>query len=173
MMAKRVRFQELLERHEREIYRFACRMVGNPDDASDVLQDTFLRAFKAYSRLPDDANHRAWLYRIASRQSLNHLRARKIRRAEPLDEALSVVDNNGGPESAVESRRLVRTLGNVLRELSSRQRAALLLKKYEGLSYDEVAEVLGTTQENARAHVYQAMKKVRVGLRPDAAVRRK
>ena len=84
-VAKDVRFAELLERHEREIHRFAFRMTGDPEDASDVLQDTFLRALKAFPRLPKNANQRAWLYRIASRQSLNLLRSRRTRRTVPIE----------------------------------------------------------------------------------------
>jgi RNA polymerase sigma-70 factor (ECF subfamily) len=163
-MPKTVRFSELLTSHEKEIYRFAYRMTGNAEDASDLLQDTFLRAFKAFPRLPVDANHRAWLYRIAHHQALNLFRSRRIRRTEPLDQARELHDSNGSPESLEETRRVARRLGEILRALSVRQRSALLLKKYEGLSYGEVAAVLGSTEENARAHVYQAMKKIRCGL---------
>jgi RNA polymerase sigma-70 factor (ECF subfamily) len=165
-MPKTTRFSELLESHEKEIYRYVFRMTGNPDDASDLLQDTFLRAFEAFPRLPKDANHRAWLYRIAHRQALNLFRSRKVRRSEPIEKALALHDSNGHPEDLSETRRLARALGHVVRDLSPRQRTALLLKKYEGLSYSDVASVLGCSEENARAHVYQAMKKIRNGLRP-------
>jgi RNA polymerase sigma-70 factor (ECF subfamily) len=165
-MPKTVHFAELLENHEKEIYRFVYRMTGNPEDASDLLQETFLRAFRAFPRLPEDANHRAWLYRIAHRQALNLFRSRRVRKTEPLDEARALHDANGHPESFEETRRLARALGRVIRALSPRQRAALLLKKYEGLSYADVASILGSTEENARAHVYQAMKKIREGLKP-------
>jgi RNA polymerase sigma-70 factor (ECF subfamily) len=164
-MPKRVRFSELLESHEKEIYRFVYRMTGNAEDASDLLQDTFLRAFQAFSRLPEEANHRAWLYRIAHRQALNLFRSRRVRKAEPLEKARALHDANGHPESLEETRRLTRALAHVIRDLTPRQRSALLLKKYEGLSYADVAAVLGSTEENARAHVYQAMKKIRNGLR--------
>lgn len=164
-MPGKTRFAELLDEHEREIYRFAFRMTGNPEDAADLLQETFLRAFRAFPKLPGDANHRAWLYRIAHRQALNLFRSRKARPTEPLENACAVPDADGGPESMNETRVLARTLRHVIRELTPRQRSALLLKKYEGLAYGEVAAVLGVTQENARAQVYQAMKKVRNGLR--------
>jgi RNA polymerase sigma-70 factor (ECF subfamily) len=164
-MPKTVHFSELLESHGKEIYRFAYRMTGNPEDASDLLQDTFLRAFKAFPRLSQGANHRAWLYRIAHRQALNLFRSRRVRKAEPLDEARSLHDSNGHPESLEETRRLARALGRVIRTLPLRQRSALLLKKYEGLAYADVAAILGSTEENARAHVYQAMKKIRNGLK--------
>jgi RNA polymerase sigma-70 factor (ECF subfamily) len=164
-MPKRVRFAELLESHEKEIHRFLYRMSGDPEDASDLLQETFLRAFQAFPRLPREANHRAWLYRIAHNQALNLIRARRARRTEPLDDAGAIQDSNGNPESMEESRRASRVLCRVIRELTPRQRAALLLKKYEGLSYAEVAAVLGSTEDNARAHVYQAMKRIRQELK--------
>ena len=140
-------------------------MSGNPDDASDLLQETFLRAFQAFPKLPEDANHRAWLYRIAHHQTLNLFRSRRVRKTEPLEEARGLQDTNGNPESLAESRRIARALRRSLRALTPRQRSALLLKKYEGLSYSEVASILGFTEENTRAHVYQAMKKIRVGLK--------
>lgn len=160
----RSRFEDLLHQYEREIYRFACRMTGNRDDAADILQETFLRAFKFFPKLPPDANHRAWLYRVASRLSLNLARAQKVRRAVPIDEALHLAEGNGDLESLVETKRLARVLGEVVRGLSSRQRVALLQRKYEGLSYREIALSLGCSEEAARAHVYQAMGKVRRGL---------
>ncbi len=165
-MPKTVHFSELLSSHEKEIYRFAYRMTGNPEDASDLLQDTFLRAFKAFPRLPAEANHRAWLYRIAHHQALNLLRSRRVRKSEPLDEAGKLQDSNGNPEAFEETRRMARALRRIIRAMTARQRAALILKKYEGLSYAEVAAALGSTEENARAHVYQAMKKIRDGLKP-------
>jgi RNA polymerase sigma-70 factor (ECF subfamily) len=159
-----IRFEDLLERHEKEIYRFAWRLTGNRQDAADVLQDTFLRAFRAFRRLPTDANHRAWLFRIASHSALNLARAAKVRRALPIDKARHLAERNGDLEDLVETRRLARLLGKVLRSLSARQRVALLQKKYEGLSYPEIAATLGCSEETARAHVYQAMEKVRRAL---------
>ena len=76
-----------MRKHENEIYRFTYRMTGDREDAADVLQDTFFRAFRAFPRLPEKANHRAWLYRIASRSAMNLARAKKVRRALPLSTA--------------------------------------------------------------------------------------
>lgn len=165
-MAKTTHFNELLTSFEGEIYRYVFRMTGCPEDAQDVLQDTFLKAFQAFPRLPDDANHRAWLYKIAHRETLNFFRAEKRRPSAPLDEARNVGDRGGDPEALSETRRLVGALRLLVRDLSVRQRSALLLKRYEGLSYADVAAVLGCTEDNARAHVYQAMQKIRNGLRP-------
>lgn len=164
-MPTKTRFVDLLGTYEKEIHRYAFRMTGNAEDAADVLQDTFLKAFKAFSRLPGDANHRAWLYRIAHRQALNLFRSQKVRATEPLEDGLSVDDANGHPDDLAETRRLVQALRQMIRGLTPKQRSALLLKKYEGLPYADVADILGCSEDNARAQVYQAMKKIRNGLR--------
>ena len=159
-----IRLEDLVNLHEKEIYRFAYRMTGNREDAADILQETFLRAFKSLPRLPDGSNHRAWLFRVAGRLSLNLARANKVRKSVPIEKALHLPERNGDLESLVETRRLARALAESLRLLSSRQRIALLLRKYEGLPYEEIALALGCTEESARAHVYQGMNKIRRGL---------
>lgn len=159
-----IRLEDLVSRYEKEIYRFAYRMTGDKEDAADVLQETFLRAFKSLPRLPDGSNHRAWLYRVAGRLALNLARAKKVRKSVPIEKALHLPERNGDLESLVETRRLARVLAESLRLLSSRQRIALLLRKYEGLPYEEIALTLNCTEESARAHVYQAMNKIRRGL---------
>jgi len=158
------RFEELMREHEKEIYRFTYRMTGNREDAADVLQDTFFRAFRALPRLPEKANHRAWLYRIASRSAMNLARAKKVRRALPLDQALHLAESNGDLENLVETRRLVGRLGDIVRALPVRQRIALLQRKCQELSYREIAATLDCSEQSARAHVYQAMTKIRRGL---------
>jgi len=155
------RFEQILQRHEEEIYRFARRLTGNGDDAADVLQETFLRAFRAFAGLPREANHRAWLYRIAGRTALNLARANRVRETLPLQAADGLPEHQGDLESMVETRRLARSLAETVRTLPGRQRIALVLRKYEGLPYDEVAETLGCSADTARAHVYQAMTKIR------------
>jgi len=163
-MPPQTRFSELLEAHQKEIYRYLYRMTGDPEDAADVLQETFLGAFQAFPKLDPGANHRAWLYRIAHRQALNLFRSQKVRRAASLDLVAEPDDPDLNPEELSETRRLARSLNQLIHALTPRQRSALLLKKYEGLAYSDVARVLGCSEETARAQVYQAMKKVRKGL---------
>ena len=156
-----VRFAELIDRHQRELYRYAYRMMGNAEDASDVLQESYLRALKAFAKLPGDAAHRAWLYRITSRVALNVWRSRKRKRAWPLDNAFQIPSEGVDAETRLVHKRMARRLMSAMGELPPKQRAALLLRKYEGLSYAQVADSLGITEASARANVYQAMKKMR------------
>ena len=159
-----LRFEELMGKYQKEIYRFTYRMTGNREDAADVLQDTFFRAFRALPRLPRRANHRAWLYRIASRSAMNLARSQKVRRTLPLDTASHLAESNGDVENLMETRRLAGCLGDLVRALPVRQRIALLQRKYQGLSYREIAATLECSEQSARAHVYQAMTKIRRGL---------
>jgi RNA polymerase sigma-70 factor (ECF subfamily) len=173
----RAPFEDLMIRYEREIYRFATRLTGNAADAADVLQDTFLRAFRAFPRLPGDANHRAWLYRIAGRSASNLRRSRRLRRAAPLEAARGVARQNGDAHALLETRHLARALAETVRSLPARQRSAFVQRKYEGRSYAEIAVVLDCSEESARAHVYQAMNRIRhtlagVGSRRGSAKRR-
>ncbi len=156
-----MRFEDLLERHEREIYRFARRVTANPDDAADVLQDTFLRALRAFRKLPEGANHRAWLYRIAGRVAIDLARSKKIRAALPIENVVDLAGRDGDPESQVRARRLADAVLVLVRTLPQRQRIALVQRKYEGLPYQEIATTLGCSEQTARAHVYQAMTKLR------------
>jgi RNA polymerase sigma-70 factor (ECF subfamily) len=146
-------------------------MTGNCEDAADILQETFLRAFKSFPKLPPDANHRAWLYRVAGRLALNLARSKKVRNAVPIEEAFHLPERGGDLESLVETRRLARHLSVAVRRLSSRQRIALLQRKFEGLSYSEIASTLGCSEDSARAHVYQAMEKIRRKLTSEYTVK--
>ena len=116
----RARFEELIKRYEEEIYRFVHRMTGDHQDAADVFQETFMRALRAFGRLSKNANHRAWLYRIASRTALNLARSKKVRRSVALNDASLVADPGDGPEERAETERLKGLLAEALRTLSPR-----------------------------------------------------
>jgi RNA polymerase sigma-70 factor (ECF subfamily) len=135
--------------------RYALRSLADPDVAQDVCQDTFLRAFRAYRGLPPEANHRAWLYRIASNLCHDTLR-RRSRRQMPLDDSIAAHDCLDGND-----RELAGAVVLFVHSLPRRQRQAMILRKFQEMSYDEIGEVLGCTPETARASVYQALRKVK------------
>ena len=156
---QRMTFEALLDRYQTEILRYLVRMTGNRTDADDLFQETFVRAFRAFDRLRANSNHRAWLYRIATNTCLNHRRANR-RRGEVaiLDaprEPLHTGQGTGAtPVSVLEFRR-------VLRRLSPRQRAAFVQRNLQGLSYAHIAKALACTPATARAHVYQAARRLK------------
>jgi RNA polymerase sigma-70 factor (ECF subfamily) len=148
-------FETLLDRHQREIMIYILRSLGDRDLAEDVFQETFLRAFRAYKRLPPEANYRAWLYRIAA-NACHDARRQRARSPLPLDESVAAPDRSDSG-----TRALAQQVAAFVRSLPARQRQSVVLRKFQGMDYDEIAAVLGCSPEAARANVYQGLRKVR------------
>jgi RNA polymerase sigma-70 factor (ECF subfamily) len=148
-------FENLIDRHQREIAGYVMRNLGDSDLAQDAFQETFLRAFRAYHRLPAAANHRAWLYKIASNvcHDAHRLRAR---RPLPLDEAVASTEDPAG-----DTHELALAVTSFVHTLPRHQREALLLRKFQGMDYAEIATLFGCSADAARANVYQGLRKVR------------
>ncbi|MCW5878683.1 MAG: RNA polymerase sigma factor [Anaerolineales bacterium] len=154
-------FAELVEAHGRELHAYLWRMLGDEAEAQDCLQDTFLRALRAYPQVEDASFLRAWLYKIATNTAYSRLAraARLAAREVELREPLAA--GGLGVEAAVAQRHQLAQLRRAVRSLPARQQAALMLRKYQELDYAEVAAALGCNQAAARANVYQALKKLR------------
>ncbi|TME59305.1 MAG: RNA polymerase sigma factor [Chloroflexi bacterium] len=143
-------FGRLIEVHEREIFAYALRLTGNRADADDIFQETFLAAFRAWPP-PRSGNERAWLYKIATNKAID--RARRARRTAPLaDLRLAAPERDGVT---------VADLAAAVRALPAGQRAAFVLRKVEGRSYAEIADVLECSAAAARSRVAEATKKVK------------
>jgi len=154
-------FETLVNAHSAEIFGYLWRIVRDEADAQDCLQEAFLRAYRAYDRPDGRANHRAWLYRIATNVALTHLkrRGREAARRLPLVPDLRADDPSPG-EAAI-WRETIEAVFAAVERLPPQQRAALILRNYQALSYAEIAGTLGCSEEAARANVYQAIKKLR------------
>lgn len=155
------KFEEMLSVYRAEIYRYALRLTGSASDADDLFQETFFKAFKAYRRLPDDANVRAWLYRIATNTFLSE--RRKLQRQQPLADLM--LDSLAAPpvdhDRAVDAGTLLKDVERFVATLPEKQRVALVLRKYHELGYDEIARTLNCSESAARANVYEALQKLR------------
>jgi RNA polymerase sigma factor (sigma-70 family) len=149
-------FDEVVRRHEREIMRYLVRATGDPDDALDLFQETWLRAYRAYQQVDSANGLRPWLYRIATNLCLNRKRDR-MRRARVISDA--EIPEGGSASSAVQERAL--HLKSMITRLPNKQRQALIMRKIGGLEYDEIAVALGCSEDAARAGVYQALKKLK------------
>jgi RNA polymerase sigma-70 factor (ECF subfamily) len=160
-MVSRPNFDTLVEAHSGEIFAYLWRMMGETEDADDCLQETFLRAFRAYPRLVSGSNYRAWLYKIATNVARTQFARRKreaMRRAE-IDPAH--LQSGDSPFDASDRREMLSAVMRAVEGLPYKQRAAFMMRKYQGLGYDAIASVLGGTEDAARANVYQALKKLR------------
>ena len=165
-------FRALVERHSRSVFRLAFRMTGNEQDAEDVVQESFLRAYRQLGRFESRANFGTWLYRIVSNCSVDLMRSKQARhdqvRGDSLDEAavdLPAADVPG-PERMAQSAEIERRVQDALRELSPLERAAFTLRHYEGRSIDEISATLGLGTSAAKHSVFRAVKKLRAALAP-------
>lgn len=153
---RRAAFDVLVERHQRSVYHLCYRFAGHHEDAADLTQDVFLRAFRALSGFRGDAAVSTWLYRIAVNLCLNRRSARRDRtvpieavsepRAPGMDAAAALIAG----ERSAEVRAAVALLPD-------RQRATLVLRVYQGKSHKEIAAILGTTEGAAKANLFHAL----------------
>jgi RNA polymerase sigma-70 factor (ECF subfamily) len=159
-----VPFEQIMRRHEREIMRYLLRALGDRDDAADLFQETWLRAYRAYPRLESDREIRPWLYAIAVNLCRNRARdgARRVRVivADQQNSAAKRVGKTHRSHNENEGYAKVR-LGELLSTLPERQREALQLRYFGGLDYPEIAEIMKCSQPAARANVSQALRKLK------------
>jgi RNA polymerase sigma-70 factor, ECF subfamily len=167
-------FRVLVERHSRSIFRLAFRMTGNEQDAEDMVQETFLRAWKQMHRFDGRASFGTWIYRIAANCSLDLIRARKVHgELQPVagdDDRPGTFDHVAtgapSPERLTHSDQIARLLGPALAQLSEMERTAFLLRHYEGCGTDEIARALGVHANAAKQTVFRAVQKLRRALQP-------
>jgi RNA polymerase sigma-70 factor, ECF subfamily len=165
-------FRALVEQHSRSVFRLAFRMTGNEQDAEDVVQESFLRAYRQLGRFESRANFGTWLYRIVSNCAVDLMRSKQARhdqvRGDSLDDGameLPAVDAPG-PERMAQSAEIETRVQYALRELSPLERAAFTLRHYEGRSIDEISATLGLGTSAAKHSVFRAVKKLRLALAP-------
>jgi RNA polymerase sigma-70 factor (ECF subfamily) len=162
-------FRALVERHSRSVFRLAFRMTGNEQDAEDVVQESFLRAYRQLGRFESRADFGTWLYRITANCSVDLMRAKQARhdqvRAEPLDtETEMAAPDRPDPERLAKSAEIGRHVQDALGGLSPLERAAFTLRHYEGRSIDEISRTLGLGTSAAKHSVFRAVKKLRIAL---------
>jgi RNA polymerase sigma-70 factor, ECF subfamily len=162
-------FRVLVERHSRSIYRLAYRMTGKPEDAEDVVQETFVRAYRQLVRFEARSNFATWLYRIGFNCSIDYMRARPHREsAEPHDTLERLAPGDSGPsmDDRVFAGQIGEKVQDALKDLSPQERAAFLMRHYHGCSIEEICEALGLKSNAAKHSIFRAVKKMRVALRP-------
>ena len=167
-------FRVLVERHSRSVFRLTFRMTGNEQDAEDLVQETFLRAYKQLHRFDGRASFSTWIYRIAANCSLDLIRARKNRKEQPVknngEETMCWLDTIAAPEPSPErlmqSGQIAELLGPAMRQLSDMERVAFVLRHYEGQKIEDIARTLGVEANAAKHSVFRAVQKLRRALEP-------
>ena len=174
-----VAFARLMERHQDRVVRLCQRFLGDRDEALDAAQEVFLKLYRKAGGLKARGAVYTWLYRVASNHCLNRLRRRKIVRFLPLsrrecaDDAAETwdwepTDEGPGPERDLESRLAWRRTRQAIAALPLTQRAVLVLARFEGLSYREIAQTLEITEGAVESRLFRAMRSLAKAQEQDA-----
>lgn len=151
-------FERLVERHSAVVYRVAARVVGR-EEADDVAQESFLRAYHRLSRFRGDSHFRAWLLQITHNSALNALRKKRPDPVGDVPEESDALSAHTGPRSPVtelEDRERRERLENKLGELRDEHRVVLVLRDLEGLAYEEIAAVTETPVGSVKGRLHRA-----------------
>jgi RNA polymerase sigma-70 factor (ECF subfamily) len=164
-------YDVLVQRYQRPVYNLAYRMLGSAEDAGDLVQETFLRAFGALASFRQDASFLTWLYKIASNLCIDHLRSRRAKGALSLDFELEegrepVADRSYSPEDTVVRGAVSDIVQREIMNLPARYRVVVVMRHLHGMSVDEIAEQLHLPSGTVKTHLFRAREMLRERLRP-------
>jgi RNA polymerase sigma-70 factor (ECF subfamily) len=164
LAGERSAFDVIVERHRRQVYQLCYRYVGNHEDAADLAQDAFIRAFKGLKGFKGESSLSTWLYRIAVNVCLNRL-ALKTPRSEPLEPAARVDAQAERPDVRLMRDERAAEVRAAIRQLPPKQRATLILRIYHDLTHEEIARTLGSSVGAAKANLFHALANLKKLLR--------
>lgn len=158
-------FRALVERHSRGLFRLAYRITGNENDAEDVVQESFLRAYRTLDRFESRAGFGTWLHRIAANCALDLIRARR-RYGERLDLTDLLAGTQPSQERLVLGGEVQRRVSAAMAQLSPNERAAFVMRHHEQMSIDEIGRALRLRENATKQCIFRAVQKLRRALRP-------
>jgi len=171
-------FDSLVRRYDRSVLRLALHMLGNEQDAQDVHQEAFIKAYRHLSNFRFECSFYTWLYRIVTNLCLDQLRRRKSRREDPstvmdasgeeMDLMANLTDGraSANPARELERKTMGEAIKDALDQLTPRERTVFELKHYQGLKLRTIGEMLSTTEETAKNTLFRATRKLRARLAP-------
>jgi RNA polymerase sigma-70 factor, ECF subfamily len=172
----RAAFRTLVERYQGPLTNFLHHLTSDHGQAEELAQDVFLRVYRAAPRYRPDARFTTWLYRIATNLALNALRTRRRKPTVSLDDEGSgdpgpgrhsaTAPDEARPDEAFERHEIVQAVGRAVRNLPERQRIAVVLHRFEGLSYQAIADVLSSSPDGVDALLRRAKEALRQALAP-------
>lgn len=166
-------FREIMQRYQARVYRLACRFTGSRDSAAELVQEIFFKVYRAAPGYRPGARFFTWLYRVAANHCLNYTREQKTR---PLHQALERPEQHGGPAAdhaargtqldLLEGRERAQAVRQALDRLPERQRIALVLLRFENLSYREIAQTLDCSVGAVESLIHRGMESLKGYLSP-------
>jgi RNA polymerase sigma-70 factor (ECF subfamily) len=152
----RAAFDLIVERHRRTVYQVCFRFVGNHEDASDLAQDAFIRAYRALAKFKGESELRTWLYRIAVNVCLNRM-ALKTPAFETIESDRHLDTRGERPDEPVYRAERAELVKAAIARLPRKQRATLILRVYHELPHDEIATILGSSVGAVKANFFHAL----------------
>ena len=161
-------FEDLVTEYEKNVYSLTLRMTGNAEDAADMTQETFIKAYNSLSSFRGDSKFSVWLYRIATNVCLDFLRSRSRKPTVSLsmedddgeEVELDIADDSQSPERLLERGLTRDAVRRGLKALSAEYRQILLLREIQGLSYEEIADVLSLEVGTVKSRIFRARKRL-------------
>jgi len=153
----------LVRQHQKDLYRLAYRMTRNAEDAKDISQEAFLRAYRGLTQFDGRSSLSTWLYRITVNLCLTHLRHQRF--ASPAEVPLSTADPSAQQLETLEKQERLRAVADAVEALPPQQRLALVLRVHHGLPYREIAEILESSEGTVRANYFHAVANLRTQLK--------
>lgn len=168
-------FDVLVSKYQRRLMRLVSRLVHDPAEAEDVVQETFIKAYRALRHFRGDAAFYTWLYRIGINTAKNYLLTQGRRtptssdtdaeQAESFDDGNRLRDNNT-PESVLASKQIAATVNAAMDVLPIELRTAIVLREIEGLSYEEISEIMACPIGTVRSRIFRAREVIAEKLKP-------
>jgi len=175
-------YEAIVQRYARHVYNIAYRMAGNEADARDLVQEAFLRVYRALRRVEPDAPLERWLYRIVSNLHIDLLRKRPRTRVESLDAPVEtargevsreIADLESSPEAILDREQLDAAIQRALGTLPQELRLVVVLSDIEGLAYEEIATMLRIPLGTVKSRLHRARQALQQRLRPYVEARRR
>ncbi|MCH7955742.1 MAG: sigma-70 family RNA polymerase sigma factor [Candidatus Marinimicrobia bacterium] len=155
-------FNRIVLKYGERIYRTVRGMVGTHEDADDIVQETFLKAYKNIDSFRGEADIGTWLTRIALNLTYTKTRRKKLFSDNPVDDYVDRISSNTDlPEVSVEENERRMMVENGLKTLPEKQRAVFVLRMYEEMKFKEIAALMGTSESTSRANFHQALTKLK------------
>lgn len=161
-------FESLLRTSYRQAYNLGCRLTGNPSEAEDLVQETFMRAYRFFHRYDDALPFTSWLYRIMTNAHIDSVRRKGRIRTLSLEQpsgngvaSIDVPDHNAAPDKSLMHAVMGEHVQHALNEMTAEFRTAVLLADVQGMAYEEIAEVMQTSIGTVRSRIHRGRKQLR------------
>lgn len=159
-------FNQLVNKYRDRIYAVIYRMLRNQDDALDISQEVFVRAYRSLNKFRGDSSVYTWLYRIAVNLSINYINRNKHRKSQAIDNvSFKLSADNESPQKKIEVDELSQAIEQAVLKLPDKQRAVFVMRYYENMQHNEIAEILGNSVGSVKANYHHALQKLKVELK--------